>query len=201
MGFIVMWKEVQAVLLGSLIIGISINLFFIPYHILDGGIIGLGLIFHYLWNVEVGVTIVIISVPIYIMAWRSYRLFFYKSIPGLVVSALFIDLCSLFPLDQYTIGPLTSAIVGGLLLGVGVGYMFRYDISTGGLDLLAQMIAEATKVNVGIIIFIVDILVVVAGLYVISPTELLLSTIAVTATAFSTMLITGSVHSTRHTHA
>ncbi|WP_078551263.1 YitT family protein [Bacillus alkalicellulosilyticus] len=190
-----MWKAVQAVVIGSIIIGLGINLFFIPYHILDGGIIGLGLIFHYLWDIEVGLTIVIISIPIYIFAWKSYRTFFYTSIPGLLVSALFIDLLSFLTNYAPLLGPLSSSLVGGLLLGVGVGIMFLYDISTGGLDLLAQMAAEATKINVGVMIFIVDMIVVGFGWFVVTPQEIVLSTIAVTATGLATTIITGGHHS------
>ncbi|WP_209125127.1 YitT family protein [Alkalihalobacillus sp. BA299] len=192
-----MIKTIWVILLGSLLISYGINQFFIPYHILDGGMIGLGLIIHYIWDLEVGLTILIMSIPIYILAWKYYRAFFIYSIPGFVVSSLFIDWFSFFVLPL-VIDPLLSAILGGLILGAGVGIMFREDISTGGLDLLAQMIADYTKVNIGVMIFIIDFLVVIGGIFVITPTEILLSVIAVTATGFSTMLITLDTHGSIH---
>lgn len=182
-------KQLLAIIIGSFLICFGVNNFFVPFHILDGGMIGLGLIFHYIYDVNVGTTILLLSVPIYVIAWIYYRAFFYNSIVGFVVSSLFIDLFQWFTFDVSMISPLIGAIIGGTLLGVGVGVMFLYDISTGGLDLLGQMIAELARSNVGIIIFIIDIIVVFAGISIITNDELLLSTIAVCATGLTTTII------------
>ncbi|WP_096202021.1 YitT family protein [Bacillus sp. FJAT-45350] len=195
-----MLKAIHALFIGSFIISIGINNFFLPYHILDGGIIGLALLLHYQWGFGVGLTIIITSIPIYFFAWKRYRYFFYNSIAGLVVSALFIDIFAFIKLDFLQFGPLSSAIIGGLLLGIGVGIMFRVDISTGGLDLFAQMLADSFRVNIGIMVFLVDLLVVASGIFVVTPTEILLSTIAVTATGFATMLMTLDNFSTASGH-
>ncbi len=165
-------------------------MFFVSYHLLDGGIIGLGLIAHYLWGTPVGITFIVISIPIYLYAWKYYRSFLYNSLAGLLLSAVFIDWLSLFKLHTITTDPLTSALLGGTLLGIGVGLMFRVDISTGGLDLLAQMTAKKMDWNVGILVFIFDLLVVFAGLATITWDELILSVIAVAATGAATILMT-----------
>ncbi len=182
-------KKILAILIGSLIISIGINNFFVPFHILDGGMIGLGLILHYQYDVSVGVAILILSIPIYAAAWIWYRDFFYNSIVGFIVSALFIDLFHWLTISVENLSPLIGALIGGSLLGIGVGIMFLYDISTGGLDLLAQMIADLLETNVGILIFVVDLLVVFVGISVITFDEIILSTIAVAATGVTTTAI------------
>jgi uncharacterized membrane-anchored protein YitT (DUF2179 family) len=182
-------KKLLAIIAGSFIISFGINNFFVPFHILDGGMIGLGLIVHYTYDINVGVAILILSIPIYCGAWLWYRDFFYNSIVGFVVSALFIDLFQWLTFNVDHLSPLIGALIGGALLGIGVGLMFLYDISTGGLDLLAQMMADLFKTNVGILIFIVDLLVVFAGFSVITYEEIILSTIAVAATGFTTTVI------------
>ncbi|QOY37761.1 YitT family protein [Anaerobacillus isosaccharinicus] len=182
-------KKLLAILAGSFIISLGINNFFVPFHILDGGMIGLGLILHYLYEINVGVAILLLSIPIYCGAWFWYREFFYNSIIGFVISALFIDLFQWLTFTVDDLSPLIAAIIGGTLLGVGVGIMFLYDISTGGLDLLAQMIADFFKMNVGIFIFIIDLIVVFAGISVITFDEMILSTIAVAATGVATTAI------------
>lgn len=182
-------KKLLAILAGSFIISLGINNFFVPFHILDGGMIGLGLILHYIYEINVGLAILLLSIPIYCGAWIWYREFFYNSIIGFVVSALFIDLFQWLTFNVDHLSPLIAAIVGGTLLGIGVGIMFVYDISTGGLDLLAQMIADFFKMNVGIFIFIIDLVVVFAGISVITFDEMVLSTIAVAATGISTTAI------------
>lgn len=185
-----MVRYVLTLLIGCLLISIGINFFFTMYHLLDGGIIGIGLIAHYLWNTPVGITILVVSIPIYIFAWFYFRSFFYNSLAGVIVSSFLIDWVSLYSPDLAILGPLPSAITGGLLLGIGAGIMFRMDISTGGFDLLAQMIATKVPYNVGVLIIFFDMLAVVAGLSIVTIEEIVLSTIAVISTGVATIVVT-----------
>ena len=84
------------ILVGSVLVGIGINFFLVPFHLLDGGGIGIGLIMHYLWNIKVGIAIMCISLPIFLIAWMHYRSFFYNGIHGLLFSSVVIDF--LYPL-------------------------------------------------------------------------------------------------------
>ncbi|SDC60437.1 YitT family protein [Shouchella lonarensis] len=193
-------RYISVLLLGCILISVGINFFFVSYHLLDGGIFGAGLIAHYIWRVPVGMTILIISIPIYIGAWFYYRPFFYHSLAGVLTSSFLIDLLAAFTPTTPILSPLPSAIVGGLMLGIGAGIMFLLDISTGGFDLLAQMISARTAWNVGILIVGFDLAVVVAGIPIVSFDEIILSTIAVIATGIATTMITawGGGHTHNH---
>ena len=120
-----------AITIGSFILAVGINMFLTPYEILDGGIIGLSLILHYLFRLKIGLMIILLSLPIFILAWFKYRDYFYNSLHGLLVSSFTIDL--LKPL-RYIIemDALFGAIIGGLLVGFGIGLMLRFETSTGG---------------------------------------------------------------------
>ena len=106
-------------------------------------------------------------------------------------STLMIDI--LYPL--HVIGrnllttPLLSAVLGGIFIGVGVGIMLRHDISAGGTDLLAQMIARRLKLNPGYVIFLNDILIVTIGSIIISSTQLLVSYTTVFFVSFTISLL------------
>ena len=65
-----------AVLIGSLLIAIGINGFLVPFKLLEGGAIGISLIFHYLTGVKVGVTFLLVSIPIFILALFFYQIIF-----------------------------------------------------------------------------------------------------------------------------
>jgi uncharacterized membrane-anchored protein YitT (DUF2179 family) len=84
--------------------------------------------------------------------------------------------------------PLSSSIVGGILIGIGIGIMLRYETSTGGTDMLAQFLSNVFSVNVGIIIFIIDAIVVVMGGLLISPETFFLSIVTIIAVGFTTSL-------------
>ncbi|PPA71177.1 YitT family protein [Jeotgalibacillus proteolyticus] len=157
-----MRKKMMAIVVGSFSLALGINGFLVPFHLLDGGMIGLALFLHYYWNIKTGLGMILLSSPLFFYAWFKQRAFFYNSLHGLLVSSIFIDL--LAPVRHMISVPLpVSAVIGGVLIGFGIGLMLIYETSTGGTDLLAQMVSGIIKVNVGAVIFIIDGIVVLVG--------------------------------------
>lgn len=161
-----MLEKTMAVFFGSLLIGLGINGFLVPHHLLDGGIIGIGLIVHYYFGWPTGLSMIILSVPLYFLAWHYDRQFFYNSLHGLIVSSLFIDVLNKLQIE-FQLSMFWSSVFGGVLVGCGIGLMLRYKTSTGGTDLLAQLIGKITTINVGVLIFFIDGLVILSGLKIV----------------------------------
>lgn len=184
-------KRGLLILIGSLLIAIGINGFLVPFGLLEGGALGISLIFHYVMDVKIGLTFLIISIPIFIFAWIYYRSFFYNGLHGMLASSLIIDiLASSSILRQgFVADPLISAMYGGILIGSGVGVMLRSDISIGGVDLLAQMLAKKVKINAGISIFCFDLIIVTIGSFIIQSAHLALSFTTVFFVGLMTSLI------------
>ncbi|KAA0965049.1 YitT family protein [Sporosarcina sp. ANT_H38] len=184
-------QKALTIFIGSILVAIGVNGFLVPFELLDGGAIGISLIIHYAMGVKVGFTFLIVGIPIFMLAWKYYRSFFYNGIHGMLLSSLIIDL--LYPLNvvgkDLVENPLISAICGGMFIGVGVGIMLRQDISIGGTDLLAQMIARKLAINPGVMIFCVDILIVTMGSLLIPSIDLLLSYTTVLTVGITTSLI------------
>ncbi len=188
------FKRALAIVIGSTLIAIGLNGFLIPFSLLEGGALGISLIFHYLLGVNVGFTFLLISIPIFIVAWIFYRPFFFNGIHGMLLSSLVIDLLS--PLNSINkgliISPLAGAIGGGIIIGIGIGIMLRLDISIGGTDLLAQMIARRLSINPGVMIFFLDLLIVTIGSFIIPTTRLSLSLITIFSVGMMTSLLVSS---------
>ncbi|EIT85991.1 hypothetical protein A374_09149 [Fictibacillus macauensis ZFHKF-1] len=181
--------KILAITTGSFLMAVGINVFILPFHLLDGGILGIGLLFQYAFGINVGATIVLLSLPIYLYAWKYERYFFINGIHGMLISSLFIDL--LFPLKGlFHLPVLESAILGGLFIGTGIGIMLRQKASTGGTDLLALFIARKASLNVGIIIFVMDCLVIGTGVYVTGPSLFMYSMVTILSVALATSTIT-----------
>lgn len=178
-----------AILVGSLFIAFGINLFAIPHHLLDGGMIGLGLIGKYAFNFPPGLTIIILSIPLYIIAFYYNRNYFYNGIHGLLVSSFFIDLFR--PLSFYSYTPIViSSILAGLTIGIGMSIMLLNHISTGGSDLIALIFSKITSINVALIILVIDSLVILIGSIVIPESKILYSAILIIVVGFTTFFIT-----------
>lgn len=184
-----MIRKYSAILIGSLLFSIGINLFLIPHELLDGGVVGLSLILHYVFELRPGLMIILISLPIYAYAWRYHRTFFYNSLHGLLISSWLVDLLS--PLRELGGAPVfSSAVIGGLLVGSGIGLMLLFDTSTGGTDLIALFVSEKYGWNVGILIFIIDACVIAGGAFAIGAERTLYTLIAVTNVGIATSLVT-----------
>lgn len=170
-------EKALAILIGSVLIGLGVNIFLVPFELLDGGALGISLIIHYVKDVRVGLTLILVSVPIFAISFFCYRSFFYKGIHGMLFSSLMIDILSPFHIisQKIALTPIASAAIGGIIIGVGVGIMLRHDISIGGTDLLAQMVAKRLKINTGYMIFLNDILIVSIGSVILLSSSLLLS--------------------------
>lgn len=184
-----MIKKMAAVIVGSLLLGVGINVFLVLHHLLDGGMIGLGLIAKYVWNVQAGLMMIVLSVPLYVAAWFYYRPFFYNSLHGLLFSSWMIDVLSVLR-GVVALDPLWSAMIGGILVGAGIGLMLREETSTGGTDLLAQFIARLTNWNVGIVIFVIDACIISAGSLIIDSVPFVHSLVVVTVVGAVTTILT-----------
>ncbi len=178
----------SAILIGSLLLGIGINGFLVPHHLLDGGITGLALIIHYYFGFPTGLCMFILSIPLSVYAWFRERIYFYNSFIGLIVASSFIDW--LAPLrTQFSPSVFSSVFFGGILIGVGVGLMLRYKTSTGGTDLLAQFIANAFSINIGLIILLIDGLIVLSAFNFLGLQVLIFSTLTIIVIGFMTSII------------
>ncbi|WP_254434162.1 YitT family protein [Halobacillus sp. Marseille-Q1614] len=185
-----LFRKAAAIIMGSILLAVGINLFLIPDQVLDGGVIGLGLIANYVWHIKVGFTIICISLPIFTIAWFYFRSYFYNSLHGLLMSSFLIDFFSGIRAFHLDIPPVFCSIIGGILVGSGIGYMLRHQTSTGGTDLLAQMIANIFKINVGFVILFIDLAVILLGGYLLSAQTLLLSIVTIISVALATMMFT-----------
>jgi uncharacterized membrane-anchored protein YitT (DUF2179 family) len=182
-----------AVLVGSLFLSIGINFFLVPFELLDGGIIGIGLIINYLMGLKAGLAIILLSIPVFILAWVYNRVYFFNSLHGMLFSSFTIDL--LFPYHAWFTSaieftPIMSSIIGGIFVGTGIGIMLRFETSTGGTDLIAQFLSEKIHINVGIMIFIIDAIVICAGGLLLSQDTFFLSALTIIFVGLATSLCT-----------
>ncbi|MFD6440527.1 YitT family protein [Peribacillus sp. NPDC060186] len=178
-------ERMAAIIAGSMLVGMGINFFLIPYHLLDGGMIGIGLIFHYYIGLPTGLGVILSSIPLYIYAWYFEKKLFVNSLHGLLFSSLCIDIFS-EAVIEWNLPVYVSAIIGGGLIGLGIGLMLRYGTSTGGTDMLAQILSRKSGLNVGLLIFFIDGCVLLFGLSVVGISIFFYSFLTIIAVALLT---------------
>lgn len=196
-------KVCQAILLvlGTIILSIAINLLFLPNNLSTGGASGIALIIYHLYKVPVGLTVILINIPLFIIALKSlgWR-FCSKAIIGTALLSLFIELTSgignLVKIEQDLF---LGCIFGGLLNGIGLSLVFKAGGSTGGSDLLAQIIYKKRPISsMGQILLIIDSMVIITNAIVFNSISIALySVIALFISKKTTDIIFEGVNYTK----
>lgn len=172
--------EIFGTILGAFVIAIAVSLFLLPNKLSSGGVAGIATITYYLFHMPMGISMLIINIPLFFMSiLKIGKTFFVKSIIGTITLSVFIDV-----LDKLT--PLTedkflACIYGGILMGVGTAILLKVNSSTGGTDLFSY-IAKIYKptIKVGEIIFLIDIVIVAFNMIFLREIEIgLYSAIAI----------------------
>jgi uncharacterized membrane-anchored protein YitT (DUF2179 family) len=185
----IMLKKFAVIGFGSTMIGVGVNGFILPFHLINGGMFGISIVFNYLWHFSIGLTFVFLNIPVYLLAYKSdYHYFFYGLI-GAVFSGFMIEI--LVPLrDVFHLPIISSVIIGGVIVGLGVGTMLRNHISPGGMDLLALLLAKWTKINVGIIAYAIDTVIIMSSLFLLREPRLLYSLLIVSIVGLLATVLT-----------
>ena len=156
---------VLQVVLGCVIIGLAYSLFLIPQHLVPGGISGLAIIINYFMKLPVGATIIVLNIPIFIFGLRTMgKKYVLKSLAGMLISSVMIDLFNqVLKFPAATDNEILASIYGGILLGIGLGIVFRGHASTGGTDIVGMVVSKYTGISIGFGIMITDFMIISAS--------------------------------------
>jgi uncharacterized membrane-anchored protein YitT (DUF2179 family) len=184
-----MLKKLMIIAFGSTMIGIGINGFILPFHLINGGIFGISLLLNYLWGLKAGLIFILLNIPVYLIAFKTAPVYFIHGLIGAFISGLMIELFG--PLEgKIQLPIISSVILGAIIIGIGVGVMLRNHISPGGMDLLALLIAKWSKINVGVILFGIDTLIIITALLLLQDVKLFYSLLVVSIVGLLASMIT-----------
>jgi uncharacterized membrane-anchored protein YitT (DUF2179 family) len=158
-------KNALLILLGCAINGLAYALFLIPHHFVPGGVSGIAIIANYFAGLPVGALIMVLNIPIFLLGLKTMgKKYVMNSLAGMVVSSVFIDLFhEVLKVPSATNNPVLASIYGGVMLGVGLGIVFRGRASTGGSDIIGMILSKYTGMSLGYGIMVTDFLVISAS--------------------------------------
>jgi uncharacterized membrane-anchored protein YitT (DUF2179 family) len=157
------------ILIGSFILATGFVLFITPYKILPGGVYGISIVLHYLFGTPVGLVALCFDIPLTIVGIKILGpRFGYKTVLGFSLTAIFTDtLTYLWGFEPLVKGDaLLSSIFGGVMVGLGLGLIFRSKATSGGSDIVAMIIAKYTRLPIGMLMIYVDSVIVLIGVLV-----------------------------------
>ena len=156
-------KEYFMIFAGSLFYAAGFQIFLYRNDIITGGVTGIAMIINLISHLPVGILVIIMNIPLFIMARMSFgRRSTIASLICMTVSSLMIDAIALYSIDLGNVDMMVSSIYGGLLMGIGLGVVYLTGATTGGVDIMAKFLRSKWQhINLGTIILILDIMVIV----------------------------------------
>ena len=153
--------------LGAVVYAIGFQYFMFPNHIVAGGVTGIAMILNRFTNWPVGMTVLVMNIPLFLIAWRHFGLdYLIGSLVGTAISSVCVDLFASTGVVATT-DPMLGSIIGGVIKGAGLGMIYYVGASTGGIDIVAKMLRQKyQQINFGTIVLILDVVIVAAYAFV-----------------------------------
>ncbi len=158
--------DTLGILVGSIIMAVAMNMFMVPNMLAPGGVSGLGVVFYHLFRIPVGLTIIVLNVPLFIAGYivLGPRIVL-QSLVGTFLFSLALEISA--PLVPSATGDLLLASVyGGVIMGAGLGLVFRFRGSTGGTALLSLILAKTSGISPGQAMLVGDLIVLFLAIFV-----------------------------------
>jgi len=183
------------ILVGSFLLALGVVGFLSPNKIATGGTAGLAIILHYVLNLPIGVLMALINIPLLLVSIKYLgKKFAFKSMFAIALIVAFVDvLKEVVLLPAFSNDLILATLYGGVIIGVGLGLIFKGGGSAGGGTILAKIITSKFNIKTSDVIMLLDGIVVVSAGFVFKSTELALwSMISIFATSkLIDMILTG----------
>ena len=133
-----------------------------PNAIVAGGVTGVAMLINAFTRLPVGMLIIVLNVPLFLISWRHFGLdFMIMSLVGMLLSSVFVDLLA-FTQIVMTGDPMLAAVIGGVIKGAGLGAVYYVGATTGGVDIVAKFLRQRfAQINFGTLILLMDTVIIV----------------------------------------
>jgi uncharacterized membrane-anchored protein YitT (DUF2179 family) len=166
------WKLVRDyafILAGSLVQALAMRLFLVPGLLVSGGISGASQLINHYTNWPIGLMVFIGNAPLFILGWRYLggKRFAFRTAFAIVTFSVMTDGLAFFiPPAGMTKDLVLNSLYGGLMLGVGLGLVYRGQGTSGGSDILGRILNHRLGISISQAYLITDTLVVLLAGFV-----------------------------------
>lgn len=180
--------------IASVIYAIGISCFLDPNQLAPGGVTGIAVILNYLTNVETGTLYFLLNAPIVLLGiWKFGLKFMAKTAYAITAVSLFTNMFS--PVGALTTDLWMAGVIGGALIAVGIGLIFKAGATTGGTDIIIKLLREKFRhLKTGFLFLCSDVIIVSISGIVFRDLNIVfyaLATVAVSSVALDYVLYNG----------
>ena len=156
------FKNIFFIIIGAAIFSFGLVHFNIQNELAEGGFTGITLILLFAFNWDPAIMNLVLNIPMFIIGWKllGKRVFIYTVI-GTVAVSVFIKVFMIYQIDIHLKDDLfLVALFAGVFIGIGLGIIFRYGGTTGGVDIIARLAHKYMGWSMGKTMFMFDALVI-----------------------------------------
>lgn len=172
-------EDILAIVIGTLMVSFGV-IMLRQVGALTGGTAGMAFLIHYLTNISFGMAFFLLNLPFYYLAIRRMGWnFTIKTFCSVALVSIFSDIHPLFVhFDQ--LQPFYATLFGSVIMGLGFIVLFRHKASLGGVNILALYLQDKYGIRAGKLQMGVDVVIVLASLFVVSIPMLVASILGAT---------------------
>ncbi|MCM3566804.1 YitT family protein [Neobacillus mesonae] len=159
-------KNIIFILLGTAIMSFGLVNFNMQNKLAEGGFTGITLLLYFLFHWDPSYTNLLLNVPLFFIGWKILgKNTFLYTILGTVGVSIFLWVFQRISLNMSLEHDLTlAALFAGVFSGIGLGIIFRFGGTTGGVDIIARLVQKYFGWNMGRTMFMFDACVIILSL-------------------------------------
>lgn len=158
------------ILAGALIQALAMRLFLIPAELVSGGVSGIAQLVNYYLHWPIGLMVFVGNFPLFFLGWQYLGgpRFALRTAISIVAFAFFTDFLTLFIPHGLVKDLVLNCLYGGLMMGVGLGLVYRGKGTSGGSDILGRILNRTLGISISQSYLITDTVVILAAGFVFS---------------------------------
>ena len=182
-------KNIIIIILGNLSLALGISMFILPHGIVNGGISGLSLVIEGFFGYSPEIMITILAWFLFFVGFIILgKKFALKTLLSTLLYPLFVNVFSNIAyfqtLTNQVQDPLLATLVGSVLVGFGLGVVYREGGSTGGVDVVSLILKKYFRIKLSISTLIIDSSIIVLALASLSLEKALYGLLCVILTSY-----------------
>ncbi|RAP20512.1 hypothetical protein C2W59_00828 [Bacillus pumilus] len=174
-------KNIVFILIGSAIFSFGLVHFNMQNNLAEGGFTGITLLLYFLFHIDPSISNLVLNIPIFFIGWKMLgRTMFTYTIVGTVSLSVFLAIFQRFQIHMPLQHDLAlAALFAGVFIGTGLGIIFKFGGTTGGVDIIARLINKHYQVAMGRTMFMFDACVITISLTYLNYKEAMYTLVAV----------------------
>lgn len=161
-------RDYGLIVIGAFLQALALRLFLVPASLASGGISGIAQIINHFTGFPIGLMTFLGNVPLFIVGWRYLggKRFAFRTAFAVAAFSFFADfLVAYLPTDGVTQDMILNALYGGVISGIGFGFVYQGRATSGGSDILARILNHWRGISISQSYLITDAVVMfLAGL-------------------------------------